>query len=95
MTLSSTTAQRPRNALISPVVPPDPASAPAPGFPAALLASMIGHAALLSDTPEKWASTIAMLRQNGVDPQGYDDFKKGRMTAIEHSGIPLSQDGTE
>ncbi len=57
----------------------------------ALLASTIGHAALLSDTPEKWASTIAMLRQNGVDPHGYADFEKGRTAAMAAAGTPAPE----
>ncbi|MGO9171973.1 MAG: hypothetical protein ACLP7P_08425 [Rhodomicrobium sp.] len=51
-----------------------------------LLAIVISHAALLSDTPDKWASTIAVLRQNGVDPRGYEDFEKGRPAAMEAAG---------
>src|SRR5262245_54003788 len=55
---------QPRNALIEPATPQAPASQSprrtALNMPA-LLASTIGHAAFLSDTPEKWASTIAML----------------------------------
>jgi hypothetical protein len=70
----------PRNALL--------AAAPQAARPASrahlpgLLASAIGHAAVLSDTPAKWESTIAMLKQNGVDPKGYEDFEKGRPAAI-------------
>lgn len=47
-----------------------------------LLRSAISHAALLSDTPEKWAATVAMLKQNGIDPVGYEDFEKGRPRAM-------------
>ena len=61
----------------------------------ALLASTIGHAALLSDTPEKWASTVAMLRQNGVDPEHYADFEKGRPAAMAAAGIAGPERGAE
>ncbi len=47
--------------------------------PAILLVDLIGHAARLSDTPEKWATTIALLRAHGVDPQGYEGFADGRL----------------
>jgi hypothetical protein len=82
-----------RNALI--VAAPTPVQASQsgrthPNLPA-LLANTIGHAALLSDTPEKWASTIAMLRQNGVDPQGYADFAKGRPAAMAAAGTPAPE----
>ncbi|MGA7323656.1 MAG: hypothetical protein WBX25_04045 [Rhodomicrobium sp.] len=88
------TAIPPRNALIASAAQIAPApQAAANGRPSlpALLATTIGHAAVLSDTPEKWAGTIAMLRQNGVNPAGYEDFEKGRTTAIQHSGITLPQ----
>ena len=52
-----------------------------------LLRSAIGHAAVLSDTPEKWAATIDLLKQHGVDPGGYEDFEKGRSAAIAASGV--------
>jgi hypothetical protein len=80
----------PRNALIAPAVAQAPASQSPGRTPLntqALLASTIGHAALLSDTPGKWASTIAMLRQNGVDPEHYADFEKGRPAAMAAAGI--------
>jgi hypothetical protein len=80
-----------RNALIAPAAPQAPASQSpcrAPLNTQALLASTIGHAALLSDTPEKWASTIAVLRQNGVDPEHYVDFEKGRPAAMAAAGVP-------
>jgi hypothetical protein len=80
----------PRNTLTDSALPQAPA-APSPGRTPlntqALLASTIGHAALLSDTPGKWASTIAMLRQNGVDPEHYADFEKGRRAAMAAAGI--------
>jgi len=79
-----------RNALIAPAVQQAPASQSpgrAPLNTQALLASTIGHAALLSDTPEKWATTIAMLRQNGVDPEHYADFEEGRPAAMAAAGI--------
>ncbi|MGO9485895.1 MAG: hypothetical protein ACLPX9_15125 [Rhodomicrobium sp.] len=93
MTPSSAAPSIPaRNALIAGV----PQSArPAPRMPAnvpGLLASTIGHAALLSDTPSKWASTIDMLKQNGVDPQGYEDFEKGRPAAMAAAGTQAPQD---
>ncbi len=82
----------PRNALIpaTPQSAPLPQRSPGPNLPV-LLASTIGHAALLSDTPEKWASTISMLRQNGVDPEGYSDFEKGRPAAMEAGGFSPPQ----
>ena len=58
-----------------------------PAVQAQLLRSAIGHAAVLSDTPEKWAATIALLKQHGVDPAGYDDFDEGRPLAIAASGV--------
>ena len=68
---------QPRNALLAAAPqaaqPASRAHANLPG----LLASAIGHAAVLSDTPAKWESTIAMLKQNGVDPNGFEDFEKG------------------
>jgi len=78
---------QPQNALL--------ASAPAARAPAGLppaaqsqlLRSAIGHAAVLSDTPEKWAATIDMLKQHRVDPAGFEDFEKGRPAAIAASGI--------
>jgi hypothetical protein len=60
-----------------------------------LLASTIGHAALLSDTPSKWASTLAMLKRHGVDPEGYEDFDKGRPAAMAAAGTPAPADETE
>ena len=53
---------------------------------ASVLAKTIGHAALLSDTPAKWASTIEMLRRNGIDPHGYEPFESGRPAAIAAAG---------
>lgn len=91
-------AAAPRNALIAPVAQSaplyQPASRPQPNLPS-LLASTIGHAALLSDTPEKWASTVAMLRQNGVDPQGFEDFEKGRPAAMAAAGTPAPKEEGE
>ncbi len=58
----------------------------APNLAAALIANAIAHAAMLSDTPEKWAATLDMLRRNGIDPSGYDDFKKGRALAMAAAG---------
>ena len=74
---------QPQNALL-----PDraPAALP-PAVHNQLLRSAIGHAAVLSDTPEKWAATIDLLKQHGVDPIGYEDFEKGRSAAIAASGV--------
>jgi hypothetical protein len=85
----------PRNALLGSVQQAVPARRPAPVDLAPLLASAIGHAAMLSDTPEKWASTIAMLRQNGVDPEGYVDFDKGRPAAIYAAGIKAPDESAD
>jgi len=88
----------PRNALIMPVSQSAPAIPLAPRAPSnlpVLLASTIGHAALLSDTPAKWASTIGLLRRHGVDPEGYEDFKKGRPAAMAAAGIAVPQVETE
>jgi hypothetical protein len=57
-----------------------------------LLANAIGHAAALSDTPEKWDATISMLKQNGVDPSGFEDFKKGRLAAMAAAGLSAPQE---
>ena len=88
----------PRNALIGAAALQAPASEPAgrtaPNMPV-LLANTISHAALLSDTPEKWASTIAMLRRNGVDPEHYADFEKGRPAAIAAAGVTSQEKETE
>jgi hypothetical protein len=78
---------QPQNALLS-AAPADrpPATLP-PAVQGQLLRSAIGHAAVLSDTPEKWAATIDLLKQHGVDPVGYEDFEKGRSAAIAASGV--------
>jgi len=89
MAFAETGDVAPRNALISKMRPTAFAPRRAPVDLAPLLASTIGHAALLSDTPEKWASTITMLRQNGVDPEGYADFENGRRAAINAAGIKM------
>ena len=52
-----------------------------------LLRVMIGRAAILSDTPEKWAETVELLRRHGVDPVGFEDFEEGRPAAIAASGL--------
>jgi hypothetical protein len=82
----------PRNALLAGAPhaqrPASPRTVHMPG----LLASAIGHAAALSDTPAKWESTIAMLKQHGVDPAGFEDFKKGRPAAMVAAGLPAPQD---
>jgi hypothetical protein len=41
---------------------------------------------MLSDTPEKWEATLEMLKRNGVDPSGYEDFDKGRALAMAAVG---------
>jgi hypothetical protein len=78
---------QPQNALL-PAAPLNraPAALP-PAVQNQLLRSAIGHAAVLSDTPEKWAATIDLLKQHGVDPVGYEDFEKGRSAAIAASGV--------
>ncbi len=89
---------QPRNALIATVPQPAPFYQPgtrAPSNVPVLLASTIGHAALLSDTPAKWATTIAMLRQNGVDPHGYEDFDKGRPAAMAAAGTQGPREESE
>lgn len=89
--VSSRQRLQPQNALL-------PNRAPAALPPAVhnqLLRSAIGHAAVLSDTPEKWAATIDLLKQHGVDPVGYEDFEKGRSAAIAASGIALGSNGEE
>jgi hypothetical protein len=89
---------QPRNALLQ-GAPPPASSAPAvlpPAVQSQLVKSVIGHAAVLSDTPEKWAATIELLRQHGIDPQGYENFDKGRPLAIIASGIgPLPGENPE
>lgn len=76
-----------------------PASqAPSPLTPAVqslLLKSAIGHAAVLSDTPEKWAATLDLLRRHGIDPAGYEDFEKGRSLAITASGVAPLPGGSD
>jgi hypothetical protein len=63
---------------------------------AKLLRSTIGHAAVLSDTPEKWAATLALLKGHGVNPEGYEDFDKGRSLAISASGVaPEPEEGEQ
>lgn len=46
------------------------------------LGEMIARAAELSDSPEKWAKTLVIIRRNGVDPAGYEDFENGRLAII-------------
>jgi len=63
--VSSRQRSQPQNALL-------PNRAPAALPPAVhnqLLRSAIGHAAVLSDTPEKWAATIDLLKQHGGGPR--------------------------
>ena len=78
MTPSSAAPSIPaRNALIA-GVPQSPR--PAPRMPqnvSGLLASTIGHAALLSDTPSKWASTIDMLSRTASIPKDTKISKRG------------------
>jgi hypothetical protein len=81
------TRPAPRNALLQGALPSRHAPSPrAPNLAAAIIANAIAHAAMLSDTPEKWAATLDMLRRNGIDPSGYDDFKKGRALAMASAG---------
>lgn len=92
------TSAQPRNALVGRAhihsrPPRAPKQLPA-AAQAQLLRSAIGHAAVLSDTPEKWAATIALLKQHGVDPSGFDDFDEGRPLAIAASGV-APVDGSE
>jgi hypothetical protein len=84
----------PRNALLA-GAPQNTQPEPRPSIDlSSLLANAIGHAAMLSDTPGKWESTIAMLKQNGVDPHGFEDFEKGRLAAMLAAGVaaPREQD---
>jgi len=89
---------QPRNALLiglaQPTASPQAVQRAPTNLPT-LLASTIGHAALLSDTPGKWASTIEMLKQNGVDPKGYEDFDKGRPAAMAAAGTQAPQEEPE
>lgn len=67
-----------------------------PASQSQLLRVMIGRAAALSDTPEKWAETVELLKRHGVDPVGFEDFEEGRPAAIAASGIsPFSADPEE
>jgi hypothetical protein len=93
--LNAAPVNAPRNALLALApepVQPSPPQARAPMNFQALLAGTIAHAAMLSDTPAKWASTIAMLRQNGVDPHGFEDFEKGRPAAMVAAGMQMPQE---
>ena len=86
---------QPQNALLaSASATRAPAGLP-PAAQSQLLRSAIGHAAVLSDTPEKWAATIGMLKQHGVDPAGFEDFEKGRPAAIVASGVAPVQANPE
>jgi hypothetical protein len=93
--VSSRQRLQPQNALL-PAAPQNraPAALP-PAVHNQLLRSAIGHAAVLSDTPEKWAATIGLLKQHGVDPVGYEDFEKGRPAAIAASGVASLSNGDE
>jgi hypothetical protein len=85
----------PRNALLAAAPQPSrPASRAHANLPG-LAASAIGHAAVLSDTPAKWESTIAMLKRNGVDPHGFEDFEKGRPAAIAAAGAQPPAEGDD
>jgi hypothetical protein len=53
-----------------------------------VLRNLISHSALLSDTPEKWDATLAMMRNSGIDPSGFEDFEKGRARAVAAAGFP-------
>ena len=89
--VSSRQRLQPQNALLP---HPAPAALP-PAVHSQLLRSAIGHAAVLSDTPEKWAATIDLLKQHGVDPGSYEDFEKGRSAAIAASGVASLSNGDE
>jgi hypothetical protein len=88
-----------RNSLIpgtaSPSSPAQPLQEAHPSVPAAWLANTIGHAAVLSDTPDKWEQTVAMLRKTGINPEGYEDFQKGRAAAMAATGFLPPQNETE
>jgi hypothetical protein len=85
----------PRNALLA-GAPQGAQPAPRPSIDlSGLLANAIGHAALLSDTPAKWETTIAMLKQSGVDPHGFEDFEKGRPAAIAAAGVAAPREQGE
>ena len=60
-----------------------------PCFPLAaeLLSAMIARAAVLSDTPGKWAETLLVFKRLGVDPAGYEDFDNGRKAVIESASL--------
>ena len=45
----------------------------------------IGNLALLADTPEKWAQTLQVAQQHGLNTQGYEDFDTGRRIALAMS----------
>lgn len=80
-----------RNSLIPDVAvlaQPAPNSPAAhPNVPAAWLANAIDHAAVLSDTPDKWAQTVGLLKRIGIDPDGFEDFHKGRTAAMAATGM--------
>ncbi len=85
----------PRNALLV-EAPRSGQPAPRPSVDlSSLLANAIGHAAMLSDTPAKWESTVAMLKQNGVDPHGFEDFEEGRLAAMLAAGVAIPQEQGE
>jgi hypothetical protein len=66
----------------------DPPLIPPGSFnPATAFVEILGQCAVLSDTPEKWASTVALLDRNGIDPTGFVDFERGRHNAIEAAGF--------
>jgi hypothetical protein len=73
----------PANALVASRMPAPEAAGNA-GSPAIQmpLRNAIVHAAQLADTPEKWSGFISMLRANGIDPGGYEDFDEGRAKAL-------------
>jgi hypothetical protein len=100
VTVSESNAGALRNSLLQGIANPSRTTVPvvqpainaAPALPASLLTNAIAHAALLADTPEKWAATLAMLKRNGIDPAGYEDFEKGRAAAVAASGAAPSED---
>jgi hypothetical protein len=59
------------------------------------IAALIGRAAVLSDTPEKWAELIGILKHYGLDTLGFDDFKYGRPRVLAMAGYASGNTGTD
>ena len=77
---------------VNALAPATPQSAPVqqqsvqgPDMARMVLRNLISHSALLSDTPEKWDATLAVMRNSGIDPSGFEDFEKGRARAMAGS----------